>query len=471
MTASGRTACQLTFYDLSKGFEDTFQIRFREIGKTPSESGSRAASPAPPAASRSPATPSSSLPSDIDQKLSVHSQSPVKIEMPSELIPEITNTPTPPLPAAPPAFIKKEEIEVEEPMDMEIEVPAVVIPEEKPKPVLLVAPPGLVAPPSIVVPTPSFVVRKTEEIAVDEEEEEEYVEQTTSDGKGTQRVKISTSQRKKLKREKLNAMTFEEKMAEVLNRQKAIQNTRMADPVTFGALEDHLAWKDPSQEQQTAEENAKMLAIMGPGRGGDNVASMALALMDGGGALMLANSLKKKEMEAAAGAEPKRKSRRVKEKKKIQPKLNSAQALAAAAKAGEMSDALKNEVMNSEDASLASQEGLEIRGNDARHLLMTKLLRTNRSSVLILRNMVKPEDIDEYLEGEIREEASKFGTVVDVVIANFAANGTVKIFVKFADSMQVDRAKAAMDGRFFGGNTVKAEAYDQVLFDHADYTG
>uniref|UniRef100_A0A8R1EAH2 Uncharacterized protein n=1 Tax=Caenorhabditis japonica TaxID=281687 RepID=A0A8R1EAH2_CAEJA len=96
----------------------------------------------------------------------------------------------------------------------------------------------------------------------------------------------------------------------------------MADPVTFGALEDHLAWKDPSQEQQTAEENAKMLAIMGPGRGGDNVASMALALMDGGGALMLANSLKKKEMEAAAGAEPKRKSRRVKEKKKIQPKMS-----------------------------------------------------------------------------------------------------------------------------------------------------
>lgn len=41
--------------------------------------------------------------------------------------------------------------------------------------------------------------------------------------------------------------------------------------------------------------------------------------------------------------------------------LNTAQALAAAAKAGELSDAVINEQMNSEDATLASQEGLAIR--------------------------------------------------------------------------------------------------------------
>lgn len=432
------------------------------------------------------------MPTDIDAKLNV--QSP-KLEAVSDLneydsvnllhfqieSPSIAVLP-------PPSGI---EAGREEPMVIEEEPE-----EEKPKPTHavvppsgiavpnLVAPPGLVAPPTIVVPKPSFAVPKSEESVPVEEEDEEEEEASVTQGGQSTRVKLSTSQRKKLKREKLKQMTFEEKMAEVLNKQKAVQNQRMADPVTFGALEDHLAWKDPRNEDQTEE--GKMLAIMGPGRGGDNVASMALALMDGGGALMLANSMKKKEAAAATAAEPKRKQKKVKEGKKIQPKviqidrsqnikinfqLNTAQALAAAAKAGEMSDALKNEVMNSEDASLASQEGLEIRGNDARHLLMTKLMRTNRSSVIVLRNMVTPDDIDEYLEGEIREECSKFGTVIDVVIAKFASSGTVKIFVKFADSMQVDRAKASLDGRFFGGNTVKAEAYDQILFDHADYTG
>ncbi|KHJ82321.1 hypothetical protein OESDEN_17986 [Oesophagostomum dentatum] len=72
--------------------------------------------------------------------------------------------------------------------------------------------------------------------------------------------------------------------------------------------------------------------------------------------------------------------------------------------------------MNSEDATLASQEGLAIRGNDARHLLMAKLMRTNRSTVLVLRNMVKPEDIDEYLEEEIKDECSKYGEVQEVCV-------------------------------------------------------
>uniref|UniRef100_A0A0K0DFI1 Polyadenylate-binding protein n=1 Tax=Angiostrongylus cantonensis TaxID=6313 RepID=A0A0K0DFI1_ANGCA len=152
-------------------------------------------------------------------------------------------------------------------------------------------------------------------------------------------------------------------------------------------------------------------------------------------------------------------------------KLNTAQALAAAAKAGELSDAVINEQLNSEDATLASQEGLAIRGNDARHLLMAKLMRTNRSTVLVLRNMVNPEDIDEYLEEEIKEECSKYGDVQEVVIANDQSAGVVKIFVRFIDPKQVDAARAALDKRFFGGNTVSAEIYDQAMFDHNDLSG
>ncbi|CAO4360582.1 unnamed protein product [Caenorhabditis nigoni] len=424
--------------------------------KPNSESNSRAASPSPRQA-QSPLTPSSSLPSDIEAKAVISSPQQIDATPNAEDI-----QPPPP---------QVDDCVKEEPMDIDDEEDEPT-PEEKPKPTpvlqnAIVPSPGLVAPPGIgiIVPTPSFAAPKLEVSKTDPSIEEEE----SSSGTSAARVKLSTSQRKKMKREKLNQMTFEEKMSQVLSQQKAVQNQRMEDPVTFGALDEHVAWKDPTNEEQTTEDG-KMLAIMGPGRGGDNVASMALALMDGGSSLMLANSAKAKEAAAALGLEPKKK-KKVKEGKKIQPKLNTAQALAAAAKAGEMSDALKNEVMNSEDASLASQEGLEIRGNDARHLLMTKLMRTNRSNVIVLRNMVTPSDIDEFLEEEIREECGKYGNVIDVVIANFAASGTVKIFVKYADSMQVDRAKAALDGRFFGGNTVKAEAYDQILFDHADYTG
>ncbi|CAI5437503.1 unnamed protein product [Caenorhabditis angaria] len=417
--------------------------------------GSRSASPAP----KSPATPSSSLPTDIDVKLNINPIPLMSLSLPP---------PAPIIPSPQENIEMDMDMEVEEEAeDVHVEPPQEVVAPPAPAPAPIVPPPGLVAPPTIIVPKLSTQRKEEAEAEEEEEQEEEQCEGPSQPQQQQQRVKISTSQRKKLKKEALNKLTFEEKMAQVLNQQKAAQNERMTDPVTFGALDEHVAWKDPTAEEQT---EAEMLAIMGPGRGGDNVQSMALALIDGGGALMLAN--KKKAEAAAAAIETKQKKpRRQKEAKKIQPKLNSAGALAAAAKAGEMSDALKNEVMNSEDASLASQEGLEIRGNDARHLLMTKLMRTNRSCVLILRNMVGSEDLDEYLEAEIREECEKYGVVNDVVIANFAHMGIVKIFVRFADPSQVDKAKTALDNRFFGGKTVKAEAYDQILFEHEDYSG
>ncbi|XGW07037.1 hypothetical protein V3C99_016944 [Haemonchus contortus] len=256
--------------------------------------------------------------------------------------------------------------------------------------------------------------------------------------------------------------SFEEKMERILERTKAKQDAKLALPVTFGAIDPLFAPKDPLEKN---EESGDMLAITG--KSNQDVQSMALALIGD-------NALAVKGGKAAGQndtSEPQKKKKRVVEAKKIQPKLNTAQALAAAAKAGELSDAVINEQMNSEDATLASQEGLAIRGNDARHLLMAKLMRTNRSTVLVLRNMVNPEDIDEYLEDEIKEECSKYGDVQEVVIANDQTARIVKIFVRFADPKQVDAARAALDKRFFSGNTVSAEIYDQAMFDHNDLSG
>ncbi|KAK5985047.1 Poly(U)-binding-splicing factor half pint [Trichostrongylus colubriformis] len=256
--------------------------------------------------------------------------------------------------------------------------------------------------------------------------------------------------------------SFEEKMERILERTKAKQDAKLSLPVTFGAIDPLFAPKDPLAQN---EESGDMLAITG--KSNQDVQSMALALI-GDNAVALKGG---KVPGQADAAEPQKKKKRVVEAKKIQPKLNTAQALAAAAKAGELSDAVINEQMNSEDATLASQEGLAIRGNDARHLLMAKLMRTNRSCILVLRNMVSPEEIDEYLEEEIKEECSKYGTVQEVVIANDQNAGIVKIFVRFADPKQVDAARAALDKRFFGGHTVSAEIYDQALFDHNDLSG
>lgn len=51
-----------------------------------------------------------------------------------------------------------------------------------------------------------------------------------------------------------------------------------------------------------------------------------------------------------------------------------------------------------EEASLASQEHVQIRGNDQRHFLIQKLMRTNRSAVILLKNMVTAAEVDEFLE-------------------------------------------------------------------------
>jgi len=41
-------------------------------------------------------------------------------------------------------------------------------------------------------------------------------------------------------------------------------------------------------------------------------------------------------------------------------------------------------------------------------------------------------------------------------------------FIIFSEAEQ---ARDSLNGRFFGGRLVKAELYDQALFDHSDFSG
>lgn len=133
-----------------------------------------------------------------------------------------------------------------------------------------------------------------------------------------------------------------------------------------------------------------------------------------------------------------------------------------------------------EPQTLQQQETMSIKGQNARHLVMQRLMRPRESKVVILRNMVGPEDIDEMLQEEIQDECSKFGIVERVIIYNEKqsefeddemADVIVKIFVEFSMSVETEKARDALNGRYFGGRLVKAELYDQALFDHGDLSG
>ena len=131
-----------------------------------------------------------------------------------------------------------------------------------------------------------------------------------------------------------------------------------------------------------------------------------------------------------------------------------------------------------EPATLQQQENMSIKGQSARHLVMQKLMRTQSESVVIvLRNMVSPEEVDEELNEEISEECSKFGEVERVIIyqerqsEDDDAEIIVKIFVEFKDAKAAKAAKSALNGRFFGGRKISCEIYDQDLYDHSDFSG
>lgn len=130
-----------------------------------------------------------------------------------------------------------------------------------------------------------------------------------------------------------------------------------------------------------------------------------------------------------------------------------------------------------EPQTLQQQETMSIKGQSARHLVMQRLMRPVDSKVVILRNMVGPEDVDESLQEEIQDECSKFGIVERVVIykekqtdneEDDQSDVLVKIFVEFSQSVATERSRDALNGRYFGGRLVKAEIYDQALFDHGD---
>jgi len=140
----------------------------------------------------------------------------------------------------------------------------------------------------------------------------------------------------------------------------------------------------------------------------------------------------------------------------------------------ELTEAQRRLMEDDSATSLEQQEEMKISGTKARHLVMHKLMRRSESRVMVLRNMVGPEEIDETLESEVTEECGRYGGVEKVIIyqerqgESDDAEVIVKIFVEFVGTAEVEAAVKSLNGRFFGGRTVSAQVYEQSLYEAND---
>ena len=120
---------------------------------------------------------------------------------------------------------------------------------------------------------------------------------------------------------------------------------------------------------------------------------------------------------------------------------------------------------------MAEGEGGKVSSSTQRAQIMANLV--NRpSKILLLKNMVDPDDVDEQLEEEITEECIKFGPVTKVIIATLEEGAArhVKIFVQFQDEAATKKAVASLHHRWFGGKMVHAQTYDETRFARQDFT-
>ncbi|KAJ8545546.1 hypothetical protein K7X08_018129 [Anisodus acutangulus] len=101
------------------------------------------------------------------------------------------------------------------------------------------------------------------------------------------------------------------------------------------------------------------------------------------------------------------------------------------------------------------------------------------TKVLCLTEVITPQELFDDLEyreilEDMKEEGQKFGDLIDVVIPRPEPDqqmieGLGKVFLEYSDTVGCTKAKAALGGRKFGGNTVVAIYYPEDKYYDKDY--
>ena len=120
----------------------------------------------------------------------------------------------------------------------------------------------------------------------------------------------------------------------------------------------------------------------------------------------------------------------------------------------------------------ASTAGVTSPTSDANSSVITEMMK-NPTRIVLLTNMVGPGEVDEDLEPETQEECGKYGEVVKCVIfeipgPNVRPEDAVRIFVEFKRIESAIKAVVDLNGRFFGGRTVRASFFDVDRFRRFD---
>ena len=83
------------------------------------------------------------------------------------------------------------------------------------------------------------------------------------------------------------------------------------------------------------------------------------------------------------------------------------------------------------------------------------------SRFLLLENLVPPEEVDDTLEAEVKEECELHGPVVSVKVATLQAGEDVKLYVEFKEPQHAAAAAAKLHRRYFDGRIVSATVIRQ----------